>query len=64
MKKKYITPTTGTYVLQDYCSQLVTATVSDSTGKKPIDHFDVNENGNPDGKDDSWWDDADNWGGD
>lgn len=64
MKKKYITPTTGTYVLQDYCQQLFTATVTNHQGDEAIDHFDVNENGNPGGNDDSWWDNPDNWGGD
>lgn len=64
MKKKYVSPTTCSYVLQDYCSQLVTATVVNTQGDEAIDHFDVNENSNPDGNDDAWWDNPDNWGGD
>ena len=65
MRKIYIRPTVTVLVTEDICeSELNNATVYDSTGTKPKDTFDINENTNPGGGDNSWYDNPDNWGGD
>lgn len=66
MKIKYERPYSQIVFLKDSLCEtgLTSASVQDHTGKNTIDHFGVNENQNPNGNDDNWFDNPDNWGGD
>ncbi len=65
MKKKYSIPCIKVLYLEDLC-QMQKGTVVETSGgsPKPIDQFTVHESDTPDGSDESWFDNTDNWGGD
>ena len=61
MRKEYISPAIKLLVIDELCT-MRNASVVSGESDVVIDSFDVSEE-TPDKKDDTWWDDANNWGG-
>jgi len=73
MKRNYMQPTTDLLVLQEVCTfTSYSVQKGNSDGTQPTDKYEQIDIGNvyddgtnPSGnKDDSWYDDSNNWGGD